>query len=150
MHIVMSKVTRRYKVGYEIREETYMIPPTNEPITFYSAYTKDGHYIGSTKLAHRLLVKRGIKPELARPKKTICTIGFCEKEQKWYGWSHRGMCGFGIGDVVQEGDIIAYDPMYNLLVTGLDEADDSYPIDTVALTLDDCKKMAIVFADSVS
>ena len=25
-------------------------------------------------------------------------LGFSEKHQKWYGWSHRALCGFGIND----------------------------------------------------
>jgi hypothetical protein len=25
-----------------------------------------------------------------------------EEEQKWYGWSHRAICGFGIGDRIFE------------------------------------------------
>jgi hypothetical protein len=31
-------------------------------------------------------------------------LGFSEKEQKWYGWSHRGLCGFGIGDMLFDED----------------------------------------------
>ncbi len=31
-------------------------------------------------------------------------IGFSEKEQKWYGWSHRAIYGFAIGSQVQKGD----------------------------------------------
>lgn len=31
-------------------------------------------------------------------------IGFSEKEQKWYGWSHRAIYGFGIGSKVSRGD----------------------------------------------
>jgi hypothetical protein len=27
-------------------------------------------------------------------------IGFSEKEQKWYGWSHRAIHGFGSGDKI--------------------------------------------------
>lgn len=33
-----------------------------------------------------------------------CNIGFCEKEQKWYGWSHRAICGFGVGSKISKGD----------------------------------------------
>lgn len=27
-------------------------------------------------------------------------LGYSEKEQKWYGWSHRAVHGFGIGDMI--------------------------------------------------
>ena len=36
-------------------------------------------------------------------------LGFSEKEQKWYGWSHRAICGFGVGSKVKKGDS-AYKP----------------------------------------
>lgn len=29
-------------------------------------------------------------------------LGFSEKEQKWYGWSHRAIVGFGVGDKIFE------------------------------------------------
>lgn len=35
---------------------------------------------------------------------TVCCIGFNPKEQKWYGWSHRAMFGFGIGSKCSKGD----------------------------------------------
>jgi len=60
------------------------------------------------------------------------TVGFSEKEQKWYGWSHRAIFGFGIGDKSVE----------------------CYPGETKkgkkCETLDDCKQAAIKFAESVS
>lgn len=35
-------------------------------------------------------------------KEVSCGLGFSEKEQKWYGWSHRAIQGFGIGDKFRE------------------------------------------------
>jgi hypothetical protein len=32
------------------------------------------------------------------------SVGFSEKEQKWYGWSHRAIVGFGVGDKIFEPD----------------------------------------------
>src|SRR5690606_8505321 len=34
--------------------------------------------------------------------RTAC-IGFNPKEQKWYGWSHRAVYGFGIGSECKQG-----------------------------------------------
>lgn len=51
------------------------------------------------------LNEHGIVPELREPHLTVPTIGFSEKEQKWYGWSHRAIYGFGIGSTVKKGDI---------------------------------------------
>ena len=60
------------------------------------------------------------------------SIGFSEKEQKWYGWSHRAIYGFGVGSKVKKGDC-------------------GYKGKTwTAKTLDDAKQMAKDFADGVS
>lgn len=34
----------------------------------------------------------------------VVNYGFSEKLQKWFGWSHRGIYGFGIGSEVKFGD----------------------------------------------
>ena len=50
----------------------------------------------------KILTKHGISPVKAKSGHCVCSIGFSEKEQKWYGWSHRAMVGFGIGDKIFE------------------------------------------------
>jgi hypothetical protein len=84
--------------------------------------------------------KRGIKPELADTDHSVCSIGFCERDQKWYGWSHRGICGFGIGDM--------------LFIEFLEGATDSTPFvahgTKVIETLREARQAAINFADYVS
>ncbi len=90
---------RRYKAGYEVRDEQLCGEETgNEPFIMKSAYTPKGDYIGDPKMAYRLVVKKGIAPEYRTDHSQTCTVGFSAREQKWYGWSHRGICGFGIGD----------------------------------------------------
>ena len=59
-------------------------------------------------------------------------IGFSEKEQKWYGWSHRAIYGFGVGSKCKKGDTHYKGKEW------------------VAKTLEDAKKMAEDFAESVS
>ena len=148
--------TRRYKAGYEVRRERVTMG-SNGPVVMRSAYTPGGHYIGSPRDAHRLIVKRGIKPESLRPddreanggKGGTCCIGFCEREQKWYGWSHRAIYGYGIGAEVHEGDCCASSGMTEEYLAEHPEADVSLPVGFVARTLDDAKRMAIAFADSV-
>lgn len=68
------------------------------------ALTPEGHYIGTPDIGEFLCDKCGIRPELAGPRDSVCSIGFCEREQKWYGWSHRAIFGFGIGHTVERGD----------------------------------------------
>lgn len=62
-------------------------------------------------------------------------IGFSEKEQKWYGYSHRAICGFGIGDICN-GDL------------GLGDGYTFKSGDKLK-TLDDCKQRAKDFAKSI-
>ncbi len=63
-----------------------------------TAYTPTGDYIGEPRMA-RFLFKRGIRiVEKAFPSHNVCSIGFNAKQGKWYGWSHRAICGFGLGD----------------------------------------------------
>jgi hypothetical protein len=70
-----------------------------------AVYTKDGHYVGTISTA-QMLLDRGITEQIqpAEETHTICSIGFNPTEQKWYGWSHRAICGFGIGSEVKSGD----------------------------------------------
>jgi len=94
---------RRFKAGYEIRKEIVSMDGC-KPFERKSAYTPDGVYIGTSRWAHRLCVARGIVPQKRADDSNVCSIGFCEREQKWYGWSHRAMFGFGVGSTVVRGD----------------------------------------------
>jgi len=84
--------------------------------------------------------------------KGTASIAFSPKSQKWYGWSHRAIYGFKIGDVVKQGDLTT--------TSGYTEEFESehpeiafkhiLPVGFKAETLDDCRKMAIAFSESVS
>lgn len=76
-------------------------PPT---MVMTSGYNASGHYIGSEETTKYLVEERGISPETMDGNDGVCCIGFCEKDQKWYGWSHRAIFGFGIGSVIKRGD----------------------------------------------
>lgn len=69
-----------------------------------SAYTLADDYIGNVKDARFLCGEKGIQPEKAKPSHNVCSIGFSAADQKWYGWSHRAIYGFGIGSHVKKGD----------------------------------------------
>ena len=174
----MSKVllaTRKYKAGYEVREElsptdfeasviSYgsgdaadadeLVTTINENrgkiVIVKSAYTQAGDYIGNKKMAHFLYTKKGIKPEKISPSKNkVCSIGFCGKEQKWYGWSHRAICGFGVGDIVKEGDCTASSGWTKEYLKEHPDEDGSLPIGFQAKDLNDARRMAVAFAESV-
>lgn len=141
--------TRKYKAGYEIRDEVWEGP--NGPLEMKRmAYTPTGDFIGDSRVAHRLCAARGIAPEKRAPEHSVCSIGFSEKEQKWYGWSHRALYGFGIGHVVNEGDCAAGSGWTDEYLSDHPEEDVSVPVGFTAQTLDDCRRVAVAFADSVS
>jgi len=74
-------------------------------ILITKAYSnRNGCYIGDEERAE-MLFQAGINPEPSHPENKVCSIGWCEREQKWYGWSHRARWGFGVGDQVKKGDI---------------------------------------------
>jgi len=77
--------------------------PDFEMVCCYSDF--NGQYMGDAKMARNLCYKRGLRQiQLSKPGDApagnCCSIGFSEEEQKWYGWSHRAICGFGIGDMM--------------------------------------------------
>jgi hypothetical protein len=103
------------------------------------AESPEGLYIGRPSEARHLCKKFGIRQfEKADPEHSIASIGFNPSKQKWYGWSHRAVAGFGIGDRI-------FDEKYGddntLFVKHGRE-----PIKN----LDDAKLAAIRFAASVS
>ncbi len=142
---------RKYKVGYEVRaEEVWLDGDDDGKVVMRSAYTLSGAYIGDSVWAHRLIVQRGIMPELRSPKHSVCSIGFSEAEQKWYGWSHRALYGFGIGSVAKKGDVVTMPGLTEEYLKEHPEEDKSLSIGFEAKTLDDAKRMAIAFAEGVS
>lgn len=104
MKVTETVRARKYKVGYELRDE-YWDDGSGEPILMKrQAYNPKGEWIGDSKDAHSLVVKRGIAPiKISKHEHSPCSIGFCEKEQKWYGWSHRAIYGFGVGATCEKG-----------------------------------------------
>ena len=143
---------RKYKIGYEVRTELIEPPESGSDDSFEmkAAYTADGHYIGSPKFARMLAVKYAILPELITPKHNVCSIGFSERDQKWYGWSHRAIFGFAVGDSVKEGDITASSGWTADYLKKHPEKDLSLPVGFSAKSLDDAKRMAVAFADAIA
>lgn len=92
---------RKFKVGYIISNEIWQ-NSGDSPIRMKAAYNYDGHYIGDSKTAHFLCAKLGIKPELIDKNHIVCLIGYSEKKKKYYGWSHRAIVGFKIGNKIFE------------------------------------------------
>lgn len=87
--------------------------------------------------------------EFPHPTSGIRHIGFSAKRQKWYGWSHRAIAGFGVGDTVKKGDVIAPSSPDDPYPHSRPELE-SLPVGFTAKTLDDARRMAAAFALAVS
>jgi hypothetical protein len=46
--------------------------------------------------------KHGIVGEKSQSYHDVHSIGYSDKEKKWYGWSHRAIFGFGVGHTVKD------------------------------------------------
>lgn len=99
---MIGKVKRYRKRKYEVRTELV------GGVFMKKAFTFAGVFIGSDALAYDLVVDRGIKVEPGPG--GVCSIGFCEKDGRWYGWKDWDIRGFGFGDIIEEGDVIAQVP----------------------------------------
>jgi hypothetical protein len=124
--------------------------PENPDITMKSAYNEGGIYIGSSKDAHFLCTKKGIEPEKAHEGDSVCSIGFSEDDQKWYGWSHRAIHGFAVGDVVEEGDLCNSSGWTDEYLREHPEEDTALPVGFTARSPEDARRMAVAFAEAVS
>lgn len=70
----------------------------------------DGSFVDVVKPGNTLkvLIEKGITDQIqnqSNNKEYTSNIGFNPSMQKWCGWSHRALFGFGIGSVVSKGDI---------------------------------------------
>ena len=151
--------TQRFPAhGYHVKTDLVSSPKDNTPpTTTRNAYTNAGDHIGSHQTAELLCEKMGIAPELATPKSKMCTIGFCEKEQKWYGWKNNRIVGFGIGSTAKH-MVKAPTQSDNIEIEELPyrkrPLNHKTPEDTsnmtkkswTAKTLDDARQMAVDFA----
>ena len=80
-------------------------------------YSKiDGSYLARVGLENELsyLLKAGVTEQIQESGvddglSCSACIGFNPKEQKWFGWSHRAIFGFGIGSECKKG-MCQYEP----------------------------------------
>ena len=112
-------------------------------------WTKEHEYIGLADLGklestvnfiykHRLTnlmsINRANGLPLSKEGCNAVSIGFNEKEQAWYGWTHRGHKKFYIGYEIKQGSI-------------MDGEDVKYHYPFKVETLEQAKELAIYFAD---
>lgn len=135
--------TKKYIAGYILQKEFLEMNDKGEGDWMTVAYNHQGDFIGDNKMAYFLCVKKRLKPELISKEHKVCSIGYCYNENKWYGWSHRAMYGFGIGYIVLKG---SSESITNECL----KKDLSVPVGFKIKTLADAKKVAIAFATDVS
>jgi len=133
-----------------IRFEEWWLDPKEKPTLMVSVYNEFGEYVGSIKDAVTLLEKYFIIPEKSFIDHNVCSIGKSLKDGKWYGWSHRAIHGFSIGDEVKEGDCCNMSGWTDDYLKEHPEENKSLPIGFIAKTEEDCKQMAIAFAECIS
>ena len=142
-----KKMNTKVAARFECRKELNSCGG-GTPIEMYSFYNKNGKYIGSIDSFRTFVINRGIDPE-TYDKRKVCSIGKSTKDGKWYGWSHRAIYGFKIGDKVKKGDCCATSGWTDGYLK--DHPDSNVlPVGFEAKAEGDCKKMAIAFASSVS
>jgi len=104
------KISNHPKYGYcfikHIQDMSELDGESNAIETEQAYCLTTGVLIGDKEDAKMLCVKLGIrKIEKAYPNSGIL-VGFQPIEQKWYGCTHRGVEGFGIGDMLFESKYI--------------------------------------------
>ena len=85
----------------EIKDE-----PTGRLDHFLCCYSKqDGSYIGTPFDVFKFVTYFGIKDFYrSHPDNKVASIGFAPEKERWYGWSHRAIYSFGIGDKIKYND----------------------------------------------
>ena len=113
----MSKRISKKMINEFIRKVADKKPsniPDDDAMAYYSKI--DGAYFtreGMEAEGFKFLLRLGITEQLQNKsnlKYHTVNIGFNPEEQKWYGWSHRAIFGFGVGDSISKGDC-AYRPV---------------------------------------
>lgn len=51
----------------------------------------------------RFFAEHGITRIMSAYGKNVPSLGYSASEEKWYGWSHRAIYGFGVGDKIKKG-----------------------------------------------
>lgn len=145
LQLALAKGDHVVKVLKEIIRDRYIIRrqriqpiPNEEPVTVEIAYTFNGNYVGEEDLAKYLFDEMGLEKVQPSDNSNVCNIGFNAKNKKWYGWSHRAIHGFGIGDKIFEEDF------------GTDTTDYSEHGKRTIKTLEEAKISATKFAEHVS
>lgn len=88
---------------YDVYEEKWLTHyedmPADDTMDIIIARNKNGDYIGNPEMAKILCDKHGISPQCRRDS-NVCNFGWSESGQRAFGWSHRALQFFEIGDKI--------------------------------------------------
>lgn len=87
------------------------------------------------------------------PNSRVASVAYCDKRKSWAGWSHRAYYEFKVGHRIKFGDMVLSNPFVSGcdLYTQWEEMLKKHEIRPgwTANTLEDCKLLAKIFAQSV-
>ena len=152
-----AEIVRAKMCGYGVNLSDTVVKALNGdkqafdslPDFTYVVSTVDDSYIGDEEFLEYLMGRDISYIRKSRKDHQTASIGFSPSEQKWYGWSHRAIYGFGVGDEVKEGDLTNTSGYVEEYIIQHPEEDRSLPVGFKAFTLNDAKRMAKAFADAV-
>lgn len=94
----------------ELWSQVYAYGPPEEPILglreVWTNKDKDYCCSGPYEEMAKTFIEYGIAPELIDDEASVCSIGWSEVDQAYYGWSHRAIQMFKIGDKIFEEDFV--------------------------------------------
>jgi hypothetical protein len=133
---------RRERVTGDYLNSPKDLSQSRPPVDLTVAYDLKGRYLGNPDTALVLCRDHGIEQfELASPTNKTLSVGFSPSKNRWFGWSHRAICGFSIGDKLFDEEAYA---------TLSDKTPFRNAGKTTIRTLDQAKQAAINFAKYIS
>ena len=138
----LNPKTNRMKTSRKIKYEKTNIPQEKRTFKNLPRYS-DGK--PKVRFQDWLLIKQ----EKISSSHEVSSFGKSEADGKWYGWSHRAVHGFGIGDEIK-GKNLAKKVIYPKLPNGdYDWDNGEYEPDFVIKTDKQAREAAITFAKNV-
>lgn len=102
---IKSSETIEENEFYNLKKEVHTFEATGEDMEMESAYSViDDSYIGDIEMA-KFLAEKEITAQAISENHKVASIGYSEKLESWYGWSHRAIFGFKEGMEVKKGDV---------------------------------------------
>jgi len=87
-------------LGFLVRTEQWGQEGKADTVEIICAYTPEGIAIGPYSMAVFLYKQLKLIPELAEETHKMCSIGWSEESQTWFGWSPLVCGGFRVGSKV--------------------------------------------------